>query len=135
MYSQSSPVEKSSGRNKRLVQICPEKKFTFVYKIALSQYCFPHPRVIQWSIWITQRQSQWKKVKKYEVQSYLESYITEDEIVDRVLTECWSKSPVYLVTNSGVEYVKTAMDDNGLHPAGIICGDMVRAYHNETEEL
>ena len=33
----------------------------------------------------------WKLIKAYEVVSYKESYITEDEIVDRALAECAEK--------------------------------------------
>lgn len=41
--------------------------------------------------------------------------------------------PIYIVTNNGVEYVQVAMKDNHLNPAGIICGDMVRAYKPHKE--
>ena len=65
-----------------------------------------------------------------------------------LFNEMWSKSPVfddvkeffetcplsvYVVTNNGAEYVQVAMDDNDLHPAGIICGDMARAYKPHRE--
>ena len=110
----------------------------------------------------------WGNLKKYEEESYLDDFITEDEIVDKLLeqferelnlkdnkaelhalcNELWSKSPVfddvkdffekcplpiYVVTNNGAEYVQVAMEDNGLHPAGIICGDMARAYKPHRE--
>ncbi len=110
----------------------------------------------------------WENLKKYEEAAYLDDFITEDEIVDKLLdqfegelnlkdnkeelhglcNELWSKSPVfddvkeffetcplpiYVVTNNGAEYVQVAMDDNGLAPAGIVCGDMARAYKPHKE--
>lgn len=41
--------------------------------------------------------------------------------------------PIYIITNNGVQYVDIAMKDNGLKPAGIVCGDMVRAYKPHKE--
>lgn len=41
--------------------------------------------------------------------------------------------PIYVVTNNGSQYVEVCMERNGLHPAGIICGDMVRAYKPHRE--
>lgn len=43
------------------------------------------------------------------------------------------KLPIYIVTNNGAEYVQECMRVNNLHPAGIICGDMVRAYKPHKE--
>lgn len=110
----------------------------------------------------------WKLLRKYEMESYLDNYKTEDEIVDLALADCkrelalnenldeihsmfqefWTKSPVfddvadffakcplpiYIVTNNGVEYVQVVMNDHHLNPAGIICGDMVKAYKPHKE--
>lgn len=41
--------------------------------------------------------------------------------------------PIYIVTNNGAEYVQECMKINGLKPAGIICGDMVKAYKPHKE--
>lgn len=43
------------------------------------------------------------------------------------------KLPIYILTNNGVEYVQACMRLNGLKPAGIICGDMVKAYKPHRE--
>ena len=110
----------------------------------------------------------WKLIKAYEVVSYKESYITEDEIVDRALAECaekihlkenfaelhrlcqrfWMYAPafpdtkeffdkcsvrIFVISNNGLSYVEEGMRDKDLHPAGIICGDMVRAYKPHEE--
>lgn len=110
----------------------------------------------------------WKLIKAYEAVSYKESYITEDEIVDRALAECTEKIhlkenfaelhrlcqrfwmyapafpdtkeffdkcsvPIFVISNNGLSYVEEGMRDKDLHPAGIICGDMVRAYKPHEE--
>ena len=108
----------------------------------------------------------WKLIKAYEAVSYKESYITEDEIVDRALAECAEKMkenfaelhrlcqrfwmyapafpdtkeffdkcsvPIFVISNNGLSYVEEGMRDKDLHPAGIICGDMVRAYKPHEE--
>lgn len=110
----------------------------------------------------------WKLIKAYEAVSYKESYITEDEIVDRALAECAEKIhlkenfaelhrlcqrfwmyapafpdtkeffdkcsvPIFVISNNGFSYVEEGMRDKDLHPAGIICGDMVRAYKPHEE--
>ena len=110
----------------------------------------------------------WKLIKAYEAVSYKESYITEDEIVDRALAECAEKIhlkenfaelhrlyqrfwmyapafpdtkeffdkcsvPIFVISNNGLSYVEEGMLDKDLHPAGIICGDMVRAYKPHEE--
>lgn len=110
----------------------------------------------------------WGNLRKMEEQSYQDAFLTEDEIVDRLLQKCveelhlkenleelhalfqnfWTYSPVYddvkeffqkcslpiyVVTNNGVEYVGEAMRVNDLHPAGIVCGDMARAYKPHRE--
>ena len=110
----------------------------------------------------------WKLIKAYEAVSYKESYITEDEIVDRALAECAEKIhlkenfaelhrlcqrfwmyapafpdtkeffdkcsvPIFVISNNGLSYVEEGMWDKDLHPAGIICGDMVRAYKPHEE--
>lgn len=41
--------------------------------------------------------------------------------------------PIYILTNNGVEYVQKCMKINGFKPAGIICGDMVKAYKPHKE--
>lgn len=41
--------------------------------------------------------------------------------------------PIYILTNNGVEYVQECMRLNGLKPAGIICGDMTKAYKPHKE--
>lgn len=41
--------------------------------------------------------------------------------------------PIYVLTNNGIRYLEEAMRVNSLHPAGIICGDMVRAYKPHRE--
>ena len=41
--------------------------------------------------------------------------------------------PIYIITNNGIEYVKPFLQDNGLRCAGIISGDMVRAYKPHRE--
>ena len=110
----------------------------------------------------------WKLIKAYEAVSYKESYITEEEIVDRALAECAEKIhlkenfaelhrlcqrfwmyapafpdtkeffdkcsvPIFVISNNGLSYVEEGMRDKDLHPAGIICGDMVRAYKPHEE--
>jgi putative hydrolase of the HAD superfamily len=110
----------------------------------------------------------WKLIKNFEAVSYKDSYITEDEIVDRALEECARKIhlkenfeelhrlcqrfwmyapafpdsaeffekcrvPIYVISNNGLSYVEEGMRDKDLHPAGIICGDMVRAYKPHRE--
>ncbi|MBU3875299.1 HAD family hydrolase [Faecalicatena sp. AGMB00832] len=110
----------------------------------------------------------WKQVKEYEESRYGDCYLTEEEIVDEVLTkledefhleddleelhelfrEFWVHAPlfpdvkgfhercglpIYVITNNGVQYVKKSMQEKGLHPAGIISADMVRAYKPHKE--
>lgn len=105
----------------------------------------------------------WGKLKEFEEKSFGEDFLTEDEIVIRLLTLCrqelqleddleelhtlcqryWMYAPIfddvkkffekcpvpiYVITNNSDFYVKECMKKNGLHPAGIICGDMARAY-------
>lgn len=41
--------------------------------------------------------------------------------------------PIYIITNNGEKYVRIFLEDNGLHCAGIICGDMVNAYKPHKE--
>lgn len=36
--------------------------------------------------------------------------------------------PIYLLSNNGAEYVGQSMRNKDLHPSGIVCADMVRAY-------
>ena len=114
----------------------------------------------------------WKLIKYFEAASSGDSFLTQDEIVDRTLEVCekeihlkenfeeihelcrrfWMYAPafpdtaeffekcslpIYIITNNGLPYVKESMRDKGLNPAGIICGEMVRAYkpHRELFEL
>ncbi len=46
-------------------------------------------------------------------------------------TQC--KYPIYIITNNGIEYVSVFLEDNRLQCAGIICGDMVKAYKPHKE--
>lgn len=41
--------------------------------------------------------------------------------------------PVYLISNNGISYVEKSMEEKGIHPAGIVCSDMVRAYKPRIE--
>ena len=41
--------------------------------------------------------------------------------------------PIFVISNNGLSYVEEGMRDKDLHPAGIICGDMVRAYKPHEE--
>ncbi len=41
--------------------------------------------------------------------------------------------PIYLITNNGLEYVRVFLEDQGLQCAGIVCGDMVKAYKPHRE--
>ncbi len=110
----------------------------------------------------------WGIIKRYEAESYGDTYLTEDEIVGKALDELeakylcavdreefvslahlfWSKSPafddvpdffakcrlpVYIVTNNGTEYVNVFLRDNNLSCAGVVCGDMVKAYKPHRE--
>lgn len=110
----------------------------------------------------------WKLVKKFEAESYKETYLTGDEIALAVLEVCrqelnlkdnleeihklcqrfWIYAPafddvepffkkcpypIYVLTNNAVEYVEEGMRHKMLHPAGIISGDMVRAYKPHEE--
>lgn len=36
--------------------------------------------------------------------------------------------PLWIVSNNGEAYVSASMEEKGLRPAGIICGDMARCY-------
>lgn len=110
----------------------------------------------------------WGMVKEYELASYKETYLTEDEIVDKMLERCveeiqlkdnleelhklcqsfWVHAPIfddvkeffekcllpiYVISNNGIPYIEEAMKVNELHPAGIVCGDMVKAYKPHSE--
>lgn len=110
----------------------------------------------------------WGIIKKFEEESYGDSYQTEDEIADRALKYFvenfqlkadldelhkmiqgfWVNAPlfpdvkyffekcsvpIYIISNNGVQYVEKAMEQNNLHPAGIVCADMVRAYKPHRE--
>ena len=106
--------------------------------------------------------------RRYEADSYLDSYLTEDEIVDRLITDMeaqlgladdpaalrelirrhWVNAPVfpdaraffercpvpiYIITNNGLPYMERALAQNGLHAAGVISADTVRAYKPHRE--
>lgn len=110
----------------------------------------------------------WSLIKNLESGSYLDDYLTEDEIIDRAVAilesdydvkidleafralahKFWSSSPafgdvkpffekcplpIYIITNNGEEYVSAFLKNNGLHCAGIVCGDMVKAYKPRKE--
>ncbi len=110
----------------------------------------------------------WRLIKEYENKSYLEDFITEDEIVDDIikvsrqmyglscdfekLHETWRLSwvyaplfddvkpffdtcpvPIYVITNDGLSYIERSMEDKGLHPAGIVSAEAVRAYKPHRE--
>lgn len=110
----------------------------------------------------------WGHLKKYESESFGDAFLTEDEIVDKLLADCveelhlqenleeahelcrrfWMYAPafedakpffekcplpIYVITNNGVRYVGEGMGDKGLEPAGIVCGDMARAYKPHRE--
>ena len=110
----------------------------------------------------------WSIIKELEDASYMDAYMTEDQIARKaldILSEkydfqgnheefielahaFWSKSPafedvkeffeqcplpIYMITNNGVEYVNVFLQDNGLRCAGVICGDMVKAYKPHRE--
>lgn len=84
-------------------------------------------------------------LKKCEEEIGLEENLEE---LHMLIREFWSNAPVYsdakelfekcplpiyVITNNCVQYVKKCMDNNGLKPAGIICGDMVKAYKPHKE--
>lgn len=110
----------------------------------------------------------WTLIKEMEEASYLDTYLTEDQIVEKALdvlekkydycgnrkefirlAHCfWSESPafedvkgffeqcplpIYIITNNGAEYVNVFLRNNDLRCAGIVCGDMVRAYKPHKE--
>lgn len=110
----------------------------------------------------------WKLVKEYEERCFGDDFLTEDEIVERVLEKLtetiglredlkelhglmrafWVHAPlfpdvkaffdacpvpVYVITNNGARYVQESMEEKGLSPAGIVCGDMVRGYKPHRE--
>lgn len=110
----------------------------------------------------------WKLLKENEQDSYGDSFVTEDEIVDRILNtlvkeihlkddlnelhelcrQFWMYAPafpdtgeffekcalpIYIISNNAARYIEEGMKDKGLAPAGIICGDMVRAYKPHRE--
>lgn len=110
----------------------------------------------------------WGILKEYEENCYKETYITEDEILDKAFGRLveeyqlkeninelkelvrgfWVNAPVfpdtkefydkcplplYVITNNSMQYVEKAMAKNDLHPAGIVCADMVNAYKPHKE--
>ncbi|WP_195270578.1 HAD family hydrolase [Eubacterium sp. 1001713B170207_170306_E7] len=110
----------------------------------------------------------WGRLKQYESESFGDAFLTEDEIVDRLLADCveelhleenleeahelcrrfWMYAPafedarpffencplpIYVITNNGVRYVGEGMRDKGLEAAGIVSGDMARAYKPHKE--
>ena len=110
----------------------------------------------------------WELIRSYEAESYKETYVTEDEILDKAFEKLetehslrenreelkelvrgfWSNAPIfsdvkeffdtcslpiYVITNNGIQYVSKAMKKHDLHPAGIVCADMVQAYKPHRE--
>lgn len=110
----------------------------------------------------------WSNLKILEEKSFGDAFLTEDEIVDRLLhmldreagldddfselhklcqrywmyapvfedvEEFFEKCtlPVYVITNNGACYVQECMERNHLNPAGIVSGEMVRAYKPHKE--
>lgn len=110
----------------------------------------------------------WKKLKELEERSCGEDFLTEDEIVDKILEAAvkelnlkenlaelhrlcqrfWMYAPIfedaeeffkkcplpiYVLTNDGVSYIEEAMRHKNLKPAGIVSGEMVRAYKPHRE--
>lgn len=41
--------------------------------------------------------------------------------------------PIYMITNNDFPYIQEGMKDKGLHPAGFVCGELVRAYKPRRE--
>lgn len=103
-----------------------------------------------------------------EEQSFGDTFLTEDEIVDhllgkfeeeaglvddlselhRLFQRFWMYAPIfedvkeffekcplpiYVITNNGVCYVQECLKHNGLKAAGIVSGDLVRAYKPHKE--
>lgn len=110
----------------------------------------------------------WKLLKEYEQESYGDSFVTEDEIVDKILNtlvkeihlkddpdelhelcrQFWKYAPafpdaaeffekctlpVYIISNNAARYIEEGMKDKGFAPAGIICGEMAKAYKPHRE--
>ncbi len=106
--------------------------------------------------------------RRYEAGSYLDTYLTEDEIVERIISDAekqiglvddrsaliglirshWVNAPVfpdvpgffdrcpvpiYIITNNGLPYMEQALHLNGLKAAGVVSGDIVRAYKPHRE--
>lgn len=105
----------------------------------------------------------WQRLKQYEAASFGDAFLTQDEIVQRLLEDCarelglkadkaalhaairrfWAGAPlfedvpaffaacpvpVWVLTNNGARYVRENLQAHGLAPAGIVAGDMARAY-------
>ena len=112
--------------------------------------------------------SWWDQLKMMEEQSFGDTFLTEDEIVDhllgkfeeeaglvddlselhRLFQRFWMYAPIfedvkeffekcplpiYVITNNGVCYVQECLKHNGLKAAGIVSGDLVRAYKPHKE--
>ena len=110
----------------------------------------------------------WSLIKEYEETCYQETFLTEEEFLDKAFERLatdyelkdnfdelkelvkgvWVNAPIfpdvkqfydecplplYVITNNGAQYVAKAMEKNDLHPAGIVCADMVRAYKPHAE--
>lgn len=96
--------------------------------------------------------------RRYEADSYLDAYLTEDEIVERIIADAeeriglirshWINAPVfpdapaffdrcpvpiYIITNNGLPYMEQALRRSGLKAAGVVSGDTVRAYKPHRE--
>ena len=82
----------------------------------------------------------WRRLKQYEAASFGDAFLTQDEIVQRLLEDCAPlfedvpaffaacPVPVWVLTNNGARYVRENLRAHGLAPAGIVAGDMARAY-------
>ncbi len=82
-----------------------------------------------------------KMVEEFELK-------TDLNILHELCREYWAKAPlfddvkpffkecpypIYIITNNSIQYVDVAIKDNELNPAGVICGDMVKAYKPSKE--
>ena len=105
----------------------------------------------------------WQRLKQYEAASFGPAFLTQDEIVQRILADCerqlhlqadkaalhagirrfWASAPlfedapaffaacpvpVWVLTNNSEGCVRENLAAHGIVPAGIVTGDMARAY-------
>lgn len=72
---------------------------------------------------------------------FFSRHAVDQSLPYRVLAACVSEGGVEIIesrvekhiTNNGEEYVSAFLKNNGLHCAGIVCGDMVKAYKPRKE--